>query len=348
MKKNVFWLSAMAVTVSMASCSLEEVVDQAAPKAIGFSSFVGKPTRAATEIIKPNGTEGTGQAKLSKIYVFGNYGETIGSTYDKEVFNNDEVTVTGDGTNTATTKYWVPNKKYMFAAYSNGNNKIESGVGDPSVSFGTNGRITIANYSAGDDDLILATPSEVITDDDVSYRGKVSLEFKHLLSQVAFEFTNGFTNGYKVKITELQFSVPNKATYSYSTSDYLWAGHTENATKSYTVNGGNVFGNPTPQCSEYNFVIPQSNASIKASFTATVYDTDGTTQIAAKDFNDVKLKTGTTTTPSSDSDVWTKGYRYKYTANIDQTVMDNMYPIIFDVSVTEWKNATSTTGFPLN
>ena len=346
MKKNVFWLSAMAVTVSMASCSLEEVVDQAAPKAIGFSSFVGKPTRAATEIIKPNGTEGTGQAKLSKIYVFGNYGETTGSIYDKEVFNNAEVEVTGDGTNTATTKYWVPNKKYMFAAYSNGNKKIEGG-GDLSVSFDNNGHIAIANYSAGDDDLILATPSEERTGPDVSGQTAVDLDFKHLLSQVAFEFTNGFTNGYKVKITDLQFSVPNKATYSY-TSDYSWSVPSENGTKSYTVNGGNVFGNPTPQCSEYNFVIPQSNASIKASFTATVYDTDGTTQIAAKDFNDVKLKTGTTTTPSSGSDVWTKGYRYKYTATINQDVMDNLKPITFDVTVEEWENATSTTGFPLN
>lgn len=347
MKKNVFWLSAMAVTVSMASCSLEEVVDQAAPKAIGFSSFVGKPTRAATEIIKPNGTEGTGQAKLSKIYVFGNYGETTGSIYNKEVFNNAEVEVTGDGTNTATTKYWVPNKKYMFAAYSNGNNKIESGVGNPSVSFGTNGRITIANYSAGDDDLILATPSEVTTGSDVSGQTAVDLDFKHLLSQVAFEFTNGFTNGYKVKITGLQFSVPNKATYSY-TPDYSWSVPSENGTKSYTVNAGNVFGNPTPQCSEYNFVIPQSNASIEASFIATVYDTDGTTQIAANTFNNVELKTGTTTTPGSDSNVWTKGYRYKYTATINQDVMDNLKPITFDVTVDEWENAAPNTDLPLN
>lgn len=346
MKKNVFWLSAMAVTVSMASCSLEEVVDQAAPKAIGFSSFVGKPTRAATEIIKPNGTEGTGQAKLSKIYVFGNYGETTGSTYDKEVFNNDEVTVTGDGTNTTTTKYWVPSKSYMFAAYSDGNEKIDGLTA--SVSFGTDGRITIANYSADENDLILATPSKVTTDDNVSNESNVSLQFEHLLSQVAFEFKNAFTNGYQVKITELQFSVPNKATYSYSGTDYSWSIPSENDTKSYTVNSNGVFDNTVSKTSEYNFVIPQSNTSIVASFTATVYDTDGTTEIAKTPFTNVELKTGTTTNPSSGSDVWTKGYRYKYTANIDQTVMDNMYPIIFDVSVTEWKNATSATGFPLN
>ena len=52
MKKKVFWLAAMAVTVSMASCSLEEVVEQPTPQAIGFSSFVGKPTKAVTQTEK--------------------------------------------------------------------------------------------------------------------------------------------------------------------------------------------------------------------------------------------------------------------------------------------------------
>ena len=348
MKKNVFWLAAMTAAVSMTGCSLDEVVDQMSPKAIGFSSFVGKPTRAATEIVNPNGSTDGGKVQLSKIYVFGNYGETTGSTYDKEVFNNDEVTVTGDGTNTTTTKYWVPSKSYMFAAYSDGNNKIEGGVGNPSVSFGTNGRITIADYSAGNNDLILATPAEVTTGDNVSGQTVVDLDFKHLLSQVAFEFKNAFTNGYQVKITKLQFSVPNKATYSYNTSDYSWSGHTEDATKSYTVNSNGVFDNTVSKTSEYNFIIPQSNTSIVASFTATVYDKDGTTQIAEKSFTNVELKTGTTTNPSSNSDVWTKGYRYKYTANIDQTVMDNMYPIKFDVSVTGWEDAKFDTDLPLN
>lgn len=195
MKKNKFWLAAMAVTVSMASCSLEEVMEQPEPQAIGFSSFVGKPTRAVTEIVNP-GSTGSG-TPLSTFYVFGKYGDAVGGTYTNDVFSNTSVTVTATNTEIATAQYWVPNKYYKFAAYSDGNSKIES-----DISFGTDGNITITDYEAGDKDLILATPAEVQTGATITEGNPdaVSLTFNHLLSQVGFEFTNEFTNGYKVHL----------------------------------------------------------------------------------------------------------------------------------------------------
>ena len=218
MKKNKFWLAAMAVTVSMASCSLEEVMEQPEPQAIGFSSFVGKPTRAVTEIIKPDGTESGVQTPLTKFYVFGRYGAKDGAGYGNVVYENAEVVVSNSSfTNVgpADVQYWALNKDYKFAAYSDGNNSLTT---TDKVSFDENGHITITDYEAGDKDLILATPEEVQTGATISAQpDAVPLTFNHLLSQVSFQFVGeGFPAGYKIKIEGLTFSVNNTATYTSS------------------------------------------------------------------------------------------------------------------------------------
>lgn len=334
----------MAVTVSMASCSLEEVVEQPTPQAIGFSSFVGKSTKAATEIAAPGQTNG-----LTTFYVYGAYISGAGTDYDINVFNGNTVTVTN--INTPSTpggeqKYWVANKKYRFVAYSNGNSTHNN------VSFNGDdkGHITITDYEAGTSDLILAEKDVTTTDISGTAPGAVELEFKHLLSQVAFEFKNGFTNGYQVKITGLQFKVPNKANYSYQGTAYSWGTLDTDATKGYAVNGDAPFANADgAKLSEYNFVIPQDNSLINASFTVTVYDTDGSTIVATKSYSEnVSLATGTTTNPTN---VWTPGYKYKYTATINATILsDVLFPIQFEVtSVEGWKVPTGgNTDLTLN
>lgn len=345
MKKKVFWLAAMAVTVSMASCSLEEVVEQPTPQAIGFSSFVGKPTKAATEIV------GVGGSGLTTFYVYGAYG-TDGTSYGIDVFNGNAVSVTNVSTPSTPggeQKYWVANKKYRFVAYSNGN----STWADVSFNGDDNGHITITDYEAGTSDLILAEKDVTTTDISGTAPGAVQLEFKHLLSQVAFEFKNGFTNGYQVKITGLKFNVPNKATYSYQGTDYAWGTPATPVDKSYTENIDDVFANGT-KLSEYNFVIPQDNSTITASFTVTVYESDGNTVVATKEYTAdkaVSLATGTTTDPAESSNVWTPGYKYKYTATIDANILsDVLFPIQFTVtSVDTWKDPTGgNTDLTLN
>lgn len=339
MKKKVFWLAAMAVTVSMASCSLEEVVEQPAPQAIGFSSFVGKPTKAVTEIVKPGSTGGTA---LSTFYVFGKYGSTTG-TYTSTVFDNVAVTATASTDGEATDQYWIANQYYKFVAYSDGNSKIEApGTGTPSVSIDNSVNITISNYEAGDKDLILATPTEVTAQTDASSYGVVGLSFSHLLSQVSFEFVNEFaTNGYDVEISDLQFAVKNKGTYTSSNSQWTVA----EGTAANKVGEGekivSVTSGESKKASNSWFVIPQSNGAdtnYKVTFTAKVKD--GDVEVATKAFQ-ASLATGETTTPASTTDVWTAGYRYKYTATIDAKAMNMESNVIkFYVSaVTDWDDA---------
>ena len=333
MKKNKFWLAAMAVTVSMASCSLEEVMEQPEPQAIGFSSFVGKPTRAVTEIVNPNGSVSGVQTPLTKFYVFGRYGDKNGANYSNVVYENAEVVVSNSSfTNVgpADVQYWVPDKDYKFVAYSDGNSKIGS-----NISFGTDGNITITEYSAGSNDLILATPDEVqtgatITEDNPS---AVSLEFNHLLSQVSFQFVGeGFPAGYQIKIEGLTFSVNNTATYTSSNNS--WGEPTTSASKEYTV--GDAFAFATKTTSDANFVIPQSYSSdITATFTATIYDKYNS-EVASKAFTTASLLAEST---SGIPTRWDKGNRYQYNIKITPSEMTNMFPIKFTVTtVSEWVN----------
>lgn len=337
MKKNKFWLAAMAVTVSMASCSLEEVMEQPEPQAIGFSSFVGKPTRAVTEIIKPDGTESGVQTPLTKFYVFGRYGAKDGANYGNVVYENAEVVVSNSSfTNVgpADVQYWALNKDYKFAAYSDGNSKIGS-----NISFGTDGNITITSYSAGSNDLILATPAEVQTNATISAEpNAVPLTFNHLLSQVSFQFVGeSFPAGYQIKIEDLTFSVNNTATYSSSNNS--WSDLTTSASKGYTVASGAAFAFNTQTKSDANFVIPQSYSSdIRATFTATIYDKYNS-EVASKAFTTASLLASSASGIPAE---WDKGYRYQYNIKLTPSEMTNMFPIKFTVTtVSDWQDSTT-------
>lgn len=337
MKKNKFWLAAMAVTVSMASCSLEEVMEQPEPQAIGFSSFVGKPTRAVTEIIKPDGTESGVQKRLTNFYVFGRYGDKNGANYSNVVYENAEVVVSNSSfTNVGPTdvQYWALNKDYKFAAYSDGNSKIES-----DISFGTDGNITITDYEAGGKDLILATPVEVQTNATISAQPNVvPLTFNHLLSQVSFQFVGeDFPAGYKIKIEGLTFSVNNTATYTSSNNS--WGEPTTSASKGYTVGTGTAFAFDTQTKSDANFVIPQSYSSdITAAFTATIYDKYNS-EVARKAFTTASLLAESA---SGIPEEWVKGYRYQYNIKLTPSEMTNMFPIKFTVTtVSDWLDSTT-------
>lgn len=338
MKKNKFWLAAMAVTVSMASCSLEEVMEQPEPQAIGFSSFVGKPTRAVTEIVNPNGSASGVQTPLTTFYVFGRYGAKDGADYGNVVYENAEVTVNGSSfTNVgpADVQYWALNKDYKFAAYSDGNSKIGS-----NISFGTDGNITITSYSAGSNDLILAIPNEVSTGATITEGNPdaVPLTFNHLLSQVSFQFVGeSFPAGYQIKITDLTFSVNNTATYT--SSNESWDVPTNPASKGYTVASGAAFAFNTQTKSDANFVIPQSYSSdITATFTATIYDKYNS-EVASKDFTTASLLASSA---SGIPTKWDKGYRYQYNIKITPFEMTNMFPIKFTVTaVSGWQDSTT-------
>ena len=330
MKKKVFWLAAMAVTVSMASCSLEEVVEQPTPQAIGFSSFVGKPTKAVTQTEKTN---------LSSFQVFGGYASNT------TVFNDVSVTSDDNG-NTwgyTNTQYWVPGQTYKFAAM--GPTDALTGKGTLSFDYGE-GHLTLQDYTEknleNSRDIVYAktvtrtTNSPLQTGD---YEA-VPFTFGHIMSWIKIKFVHEMTSGYKITVSDVNVvNVKTKATYTASSA--TWGNPTETATfttgqtpHSYKTSG-NADDNTSPlnENGDYGIVdfiaVPQAIAAgnpFKVTFKLGVTDNEGTSLVADK----------SVTATMNSAQTWASNFVYVYTAELDETVLD-LQPIKFIVSsVTPW------------
>lgn len=344
MRKSIFWLA--ATVVAFASCTQSEVLEVAENRTISFNLFVGKATRAVIEIISPNAPATSGQTALTTFYVFGQYGESSGSTYENVVYTNEVVTVSSSSyTNVGptNTQYWVPNKKYMFAAYSDGSGQIQTTGSNATVSFGSDGHITISNYQAGTNDLILAIADKTTGNSIQSDPGAVSLTFNHLLSQVKFKFDcAAFPTGYKLAISDLEIAnVPNKATYSHAINDYRWTGIATSDGNVGTLNFSDIaeFDKANAQVSDANFVIPQSytasiNDNLTATFKVTVKDNHESVIVSEKELTTTALLVS-----SGNVTQWQAGYRYQYNIELTPTNVGGMYPIKFTVEKVEgWKD----------
>ena len=170
-------LTALAAgALILAGCTKTEVTDVPDSRAISFDKFV---TNAVKAPIDQN-------EDLTTFFVYGGYTST-------EVFTNQLVNVAWDkGTSTFTctytpVKYWTENETYYFAAYSDGNEKID----DSGVTFSeSTGHLTISGYTvdAANDDLIYGyadNNNAGYTYDGVTTMNPVPFDFKHILSNSA-------------------------------------------------------------------------------------------------------------------------------------------------------------------
>lgn len=311
MKKSLFMMG-MAV-LALASCTNEEVVNIPASKAIGFETFVGKPTKAVGEITDGN---------IRSFCVYGGYDDMI------HVFNNQEVT-SSDGTSWtyAPTRYWVAEKNYKFAAYA------PKEVGSFIATDFANGHLNVTDYvstPSAQYDLIYS--GGVFKTPSATEEGTVQFSFGHLLSMVKFTFQSGFGKDISVEISDLKvFGMYSKATYTGSTDSWSTPATEVIATPGFTELSSSTVaeipseGQETKAESAGFVVIPQTSGDVTVSFKATVKDASGQTVVNAKDL------TGTITAPT-----WEKGLRYNYVITIDGTDTD-LYPIVIgNPTVEDW------------
>ena len=341
MKRSLFWLGAAAM--ALASCTNSEVMEVAENRAIGFNSFVNNNTRAVTEVA-------SGALASSEFYVFGNYSTNGGTSWDGKSYQNE----TGDAQ-----YYWVENSKFRFGAYANGKKGKLTTTTEVSFSAADN-QLTFTSYTPDDAcDLIAAVPDEITLTTPVTSQSAVGLNFKHMLAQVAFEFSTDAANIYELKITNLKINnAINTATGTFDGTDIEWTGSTV-ADGAYTysefdnVNLANDALTPTPRTyTQSKLVIPQdlptSSTMMTVTFTATLKDLNDPDAIEkSQDFTANLSYTDGDSTPSSDK--WTAGYRYKYTTTITADMIDNTLQgkqIEFNATVTDWEDADDTTVAP--
>lgn len=309
--------------MAFASCTQSEVLDVNENRAIGFDAFSGKATRAVSDIIGGGGDAST----FTKFFVYGSYKNGDGSEYTS-VYSNDEV-VYNSGWSATETQYWVAGKNYKFAAYSDGNAALPKEI---TATFAdATGKLKIEGYQVSDKDLILA---EEATGNGTD-KGNVSLSFSHLLSKVKFTFSTTFNADLTVTVTNLTFSPENKGTWDNSDWSVTSGNTAAKTISSYVAKSSD------PVASEEFYVLPQDNASLKASFTVTVTDPGGA-KLFEKNFTGISLASGNDANTSTNNE-WVKGYAYNYTAVIKPENMDGgttSDPIVFSPSVGAWENGT--------
>lgn len=340
MKKSLLMLG--VAVAALASCTQNEVMEVAEGRAIQFSTFVNNNTKTVTEVPK-------GDLASSEFYVFGNYG-TDQSTWTGQAYNNE----TGD------TKYhWQNGNYYRFGAYANG---AGGKIGNATFSAADQ-KLTFPAYTPDDAcDLIAYVPAEVGPVSDAASQGAVGLTFKHMLAQVAFEFTTDAADIYELKISNVKIngainktegSINQAGAITWKTDGATKEGYTyEDFKDGVDIADGNL--KPTPRTKmQSKLVIPQDLPTaanyITVTFTATLKDgnapeSEPKSQNFTANLSFTKQTGDGINDPASNK--WTAGYRYKYTTKITADMIDDTLTdkeIEFTATVEDWKDASDTT-----
>lgn len=290
MKKNLYFV-ALAVSM-LASCANEESVQLSQPSgsAIGFQSFVGKSTR-----------DDATNANLSSIYVYGGKSDSD--------FNAVNVTNDGNGNwSYSPLRYWEEGKDYSFAAVAPQVDEVAYNK--------ENKTLTINDYSAGDDDLIIALTGD-FTGQEKGNNSNVSLNFKHALSRVQFKFVGDpGTQISNVKLLNVNSVGSVVATYDAAATTFAW---TSSTPQTMDVNLTEEIG--------VKYLVPQT-ISAEASMTFTM-TTDGEAEQKS-----VKILNSTVT-------AWEPGKSYNYRVNYSGDAIN------FEVVGDDWQSGyESSTGSP--
>lgn len=331
MKKSFLMLGVAAM--ALASCTQNEVVEYAENRAIQFDAFVNNNTRAGITEIGNTGA-------LTEYYVYGYHSDNV------PVFENVKVTSAG----VEKSAYWQQNKIYNFAAYSDGNAKLTSGV---SFAAKTN-TLTISDYTPNNSRDLVAAVADELTCSNPQTQEEVELSFKHMLSQVKFTFNNDNSRSYTMKISDIKISNAIKTGTGtlVGNSVATWSGSlTGEGVEAYSFDGLEDIaedGTHSTAC----LVIPQNNADLKVTFTATFWD-EGSSEtqpikkgqfVASLKYNNSDSVTGT------EASKWTAGFRYNYTVTINGDDINDtqnpgtLYPIEFEVTeVSDWGDASQST-----
>ena len=324
MKKNVFWLAAMAAAVSMTSCSLDEVMETTEVRSIGFDAFADKPSRADLDAFPHN-----------NFSVFGAYSNNSGTDYDQIVFVGRDVTKDGGNWTYENSELWVPNVPYRFAAVAP---HTAGSTFNYSTQKYTLPEITVDGTPENQIDYMTATVVDVATDN----RNTVPFTFNHILSKVDFKFTmatgedtNPWSSNATIKIKEIKLSANITNTYTNN----AWGN--SNTPGQFTLN---LSGSPLEtsyngtvtesQASTPWLVVPQNNSDRTVSITCDVYN--GSNVL-------IKENATATATIAASTTSWDANTYYTYTLKIGTDITTTNPYITFTVTgVKGWTPGSTT------
>jgi hypothetical protein len=244
--KKIF-IAVLAVA-AFASCSKEQVVVEQPKAAIGFDTFVENSTRA-NDLTVGN-------------FDFGVYG-TVTKGNSALIFNNQEVKK--DFTYSPAV-YWIAEASYTFGAFAPYTDRAWSyELAGTDKLHAEDGTVTFNNGTAkANQDFIYAyqtaTTGKLETKPDT-----VKFIFSHMLSKVAFNFTNTFDDDDRTSLKVYNVKINNTALEATMPiadgADGVWTAKTENndlmvAFGEAAANNVALFGNGESFPVAHQYVIP--------------------------------------------------------------------------------------------
>lgn len=310
---NKFFLLGVAAVAMLAGCTNDETVEMAPQNAISFTSVVDKSTKATVDVTTAN---------LTAFWVYGWKGNDL-------LFDAQEVKKESGEWKYKPEKYWEANGNYVFEAIA-----PKSGLNGVTFSAAkTGGTINFTNDAATD--LVYANPVTKTTGTSItSDPGKVNFTFKHMLSRVKFTFKNTFPSGAAAKISVKDVKITNaytKGSITPAATTPAWDISSGAATLSVSFPGTiqNLPADTGTGATDHKYLIPVTNPSYTVSFTVTLTQGD-----VSKDYP----HTATITTTMQ------PGMSYNFVASLNEqnTADDELYPIEFTATVTEWGDFGNT------
>lgn len=330
MRKAIFTTLA-AGAIILAGCTKTEVTEVSDSRAISFSNHVTNAVKSIDQL-----------GNLTTFYVYGAH-------TDGQVFNGDAVSYSNGEWTYNPTRYWDENKTYKFAAYTDDNKTVDN------VTFDyTSGHLTITDYTVNNSptdgsDLLYAVGYDGNDYEfDGSSRSEVQLEFKHILSKVTFNFSKAADlNGVEIEVRDIKIKADNQGTFKGITpnagSQYAlgcWAPSGQKsdiAFEDFSLTGSAT--DETSKNTQTRVFLPQDlgetttayNIVFTINYSNTIND-DGTIDNTQKD----QTKEFTCTIAGTEDGNWNPGYSYTYTAEINSTNLEGLYPIVFTVDYDGW------------
>ena len=311
--KKLFIMGLAAMGLALTACNSDETVEMAKGKAIGFSSFVDKSTRATDVTL----------ANLDSMEVYGWRG-------DNQIFNAQKVTVDQSGVGTySPLQYWEANYTYNFEAIA-----PKSGVkGVEFAAAKTGGTITFANDAQTD--LIYAKATETPMDANITAApDKVNFTFKHQLARVKFTFKNTFPENAAAKISVKDVKITNaykNGTITPAVANAKWNATDNTLQVSFTNPAENAPTNLEAAngvgATDHMYLIPTAKEeSYTVTFTVTLDQNGATTDYK----HSVTFKA-----------TQEQGKSYNYVAeinekNINPNPNEQLFPIEFTANVADW------------
>lgn len=310
--KKLFIMGLAAMGLALTACNSDETVEMAKGKAIGFSSFVDKSTRATDVTL----------ANLDM--------EVYGWRGDNQIFNAQKVTVDQSGVGTySPLQYWEANYTYNFEAIA-----PKSGVkGVEFAAAKTGGTITFANDAQTD--LIYAKATETTMPANITAApDKVNFTFKHQLARVKFTFKNTFPENAAAKISVKDVKITNaykKGTITPAVANAKWNATDNTLQVSFTNPAENAPTNLVAAngvgATDHMYLIPTAKEeSYTVTFTVTLDQNGATTDYK----HSVTFKA-----------TQEQGKSYNYVAeinekNINPNPNEQLFPIEFTANVADW------------